>query len=638
MISLKSIASCIAENIRQMFSNRRGLPGPEQFLLVALFSSVMIIYTLIILTIREWNVLVTTWPIFAVCLLFAGFVGVLAHGLGSIPWGLIAGYALLVLWLWFPPAARFAMALAIALPSAFYIAFALWRWRSKAINSVWLGCLSSLTLFATSGLYGWADIMSRLHAGAIHQDTLFHAAIASMIKNYGVASTGLNGLVEISYHVFSHRLFAALSEASGAPVLAVYGLAPYALFTPILLFSLSYAATRISPTRTINTVTYSWSLACVLLVLIPGLFWSRGLVSSFLVSESYLVALGLMCVALPSLANRSSSISEIAFAGAACSLAGMSKGSVGLILAALYIAKALFYAENRKLAWLAALAAGTAIVAASGTTAAGVRSIAALEPFHFVWAYTQRGRVLGAEILRSDPSQYWVLLQGAWLISEFVAVHFIVSWIVIARCLTKVRGNYLQQPFLMVNLGAVAFSAAPVFLLNMPAGAVYYFSTCALFVAMPFVIAFVSTWLEESGSRQIARVYSVAAIIAICAFGYGAMTEKVRASTKLPQSLLSEVVHRLEKLRITPINNRIAFSPCPELLRANPIKRVSARPFLYPAVSERVWTAVLEESPEKLKQYQHYGYANYLTPDGESLRNMGKFSTPLKVDRVNIND
>ena len=43
---------------------------------------------------------------------------------------------------------------------------------------------------------GSFDMLDRLEQGLVHRDTLFHASIASMIKNYGVVTTGLNGLIE----------------------------------------------------------------------------------------------------------------------------------------------------------------------------------------------------------------------------------------------------------------------------------------------------------------------------------------------------------------------------------------------------------------------------------------------------------
>jgi len=635
-ISEFSIIRCGREYAGRVLAKRRALPEVEQFQLAALFAAIIVCYLLILLTLREGSSVLATWPIFSICMLFAGFIGALAHVFGSIPWALLAGYLFLCFWLSVPPVARVAIALPLSLTSGFYICFTLWRYRSQSVNYVWLGCISSLTLFATSGLYSWADIMQRLPTGDVHQDTLFHAAIASMIKTYGVASTGLNGLVEINYHVFSHRLFAALSDLSGAPVLAVYGLAPYVLFVPILLFSLCYAATKVSGAQTIATATYSWSLGCILLVALPGLFYSWAVWDSFFVSESYLVALGTMCIALPSLARRTSSIAEVMFAGVVCSVASMSKGSVGLILAFLYIVKAVSYAQNRKLAWLAALTAALAFVVVSITVAASARSTTEFEFFHFVWEFTQKGRVLSLEWVRSDAPQASAIVQGAWLKVEFLAVHFLLSWIAIVKFLRIAGGNVFWSPGLMLNAGALAFSVASVVLLSLPAGAVYYFSSCAQFVAMPFVTSFASAWLIASASKTVLWFVPLAATIAVVAFGHNAIGEKFKPNSNELEPSLSQLVYRLESLRPADADKQIVFTPSPELIALNTMKRVSARPFLYPAVSERVWTGILSSLPDDLKAYQYYGYPDYLSSDGTEILPLINEDKALIKQRVDV--
>jgi hypothetical protein len=634
VIGLTATFSRLSAYARRLLIKRRALCEAEQFLLAALFAAIVICYLLTLFTLKDWSSVLATWPIFSVCLLFAGLIGVLARLFGSIPWGLLAGYVLLALWLFLPPTTRFATTVTVALPSALYIAFAMWRWRAKAINYVWLGCLSGLTLFATRGLYSWADIINQLHAGALHQDTLFHAAIASMIKTYGSASTGLNGLVEINYHVFSHRLFAAVSGLSGAPVLAVYGLAPHVLLVPILLFSLSYAATSICKAQTIATAIYNWSLACVLLVALPGLFSPWALWDSFFVSESYLIALGMMCVALPFLARRCSSISEVMFAGVVCSLAAISKGSVGLILACLFLSKAVFYAQNRRLAWLGALMATIAVVAVSETATATARSFTEFDFFHLVWTFTEKGQILCSELMRPDVSRFWALIQAAWLKIEFLGIHFLLSWIAIAQCARVAGQNLFRNPSLMLNAGALAFSASSVFLLSMPAGAVYYFSNCALFVAMPFVTSSASTFLETRSSKIIAWGSPVLALIAILAVGSDAVATKFMRQAKAVDPPLSRLIHRLENLRLTNVNKETVFVPSPELLALNTIERISARPFLYPAVSERAWTGVLSSSPDDLKKYQYYGYQDYVSSDGTEILPLNNENKALIKQRV----
>ena len=99
-----------------------------------------------------------------------------------------------------------------------------------------LAMLTSLTCLGTKS-YTSFNMIKRLAADRIAQDTLFHSSIAAMLKNYGVTSTGLHGLVEIQYHVFSHWLYAGVSRLSGVSVFEVYGIIPFLFFIPLLLFS-----------------------------------------------------------------------------------------------------------------------------------------------------------------------------------------------------------------------------------------------------------------------------------------------------------------------------------------------------------------------------------------------------------------
>ncbi|MBU1628124.1 hypothetical protein KKB18_12220, partial [bacterium] len=74
-----------------------------------------------------------------------------------------------------------------------------------------------------------------LFFGFGHIDTLFHGAIAGMIKTYGVVSTGLDGLPYFSYHTGSHWIFAQLSSLLRMRVLTFYQLGFPVIFIPLLI-------------------------------------------------------------------------------------------------------------------------------------------------------------------------------------------------------------------------------------------------------------------------------------------------------------------------------------------------------------------------------------------------------------------
>lgn len=114
-------------------------------------------------------------------------------------------------------------------------------------------------------------MLERLGANSVHQDTLFHASIAAMIKNYGVVSTGLHGLVETPYHVLSHYFLAGISSLSGVGVLEVYGLGPQLFFIPLLLFGIVYLCIVLDTNKSTKDTYTLWVLSCLALTIIPFL-------------------------------------------------------------------------------------------------------------------------------------------------------------------------------------------------------------------------------------------------------------------------------------------------------------------------------------------------------------------------------
>jgi hypothetical protein len=64
------------------------------------------------------------------------------------------------------------------------------------------------------------DVM--LIEGGISRDTVYHAAVAGMIQTYGVASTGVDGVVYYPYHFGSHWVAARLASLTGGSLLDFY--------------------------------------------------------------------------------------------------------------------------------------------------------------------------------------------------------------------------------------------------------------------------------------------------------------------------------------------------------------------------------------------------------------------------------
>ncbi|MCI5224818.1 MAG: hypothetical protein D3924_19660, partial [Candidatus Electrothrix sp. AR4] len=137
-------------------------------------------------------------PCFGLLLIFY----MLSRQLGSLIWGITLTYGLM--WLlvysrqpWLVPGV-YGLATVALLYTLRFLRVA----HHRNLQPIFLMAVAAAAAAAILSIPGYTsfDMLSRLHVGAVHQDTLFHASIAAMIKNYGVVSTGLHGLVETPYH------------------------------------------------------------------------------------------------------------------------------------------------------------------------------------------------------------------------------------------------------------------------------------------------------------------------------------------------------------------------------------------------------------------------------------------------------
>lgn len=74
-----------------------------------------------------------------------------------------------------------------------------------------------------------------LTAGLAHRDTMNHAAITSMIKTYGIPSTGLDGIPYHPYHNGADWILAQVSSLLGLPIIETVTMAFLVLFVPFFL-------------------------------------------------------------------------------------------------------------------------------------------------------------------------------------------------------------------------------------------------------------------------------------------------------------------------------------------------------------------------------------------------------------------
>lgn len=133
----------------------------------------------------------------------------------------------------------------------------------------------------------------------VHIDTIYHAAMSSMIKTYGIPSTGIDGIVFRPYHFGSHWIFAQLSKLLNMHVIDFYQLAYPVIFIPFLLQSILFFSLDLKKYFHLEETNFSqikviifWLVFFILLMdCIPvssGLSMRYGLHT---MSESYMVSL-----------------------------------------------------------------------------------------------------------------------------------------------------------------------------------------------------------------------------------------------------------------------------------------------------------------------------------------------------------
>lgn len=592
----------------------------------------------------DYLVLQGTLPIAFACFSILIIFYALSRALKNLSWGLVITYGLMCLISY----SRFPWLVPISFIGAvfglFYVLKTLRIGLKELGFASLMGLIGTAVILGSGKTYTSFDMLQRLGAGDVHVDTLFHASIAAMIKNYGVISTGLNGLVETPYHVLSHELIASVSRLSGAGILEVYGVAPHILFAPILIFSVVACCVMLDTTKVLN-IPLAWGCVCILFALAPLLFSKWAFWNSYFVSESYLVSLGLFLFALPSLYKRDLMWSDILLVAILAFLISNAKASVGLIYFGLWLLRLVFLRSSKWRIELSAVALIGLIVALTVFQSASVNAPTEIVFLEFVGAYSFQGQNL-VEVKNyflGDGTVSWRSVVWALVaVVTFFIIHFLFSWIVVAR-LVCAEGwhSLIKAPATIYSLGAVAAGIVIVMFFKVPGGSAYYFSNIAFFVSLPLVVL----WgLNDLGylvnKLKVNEAISTSAMLIFGIFFAILMGWKdfkhTFASHQKIASQHNEFVDQLVSLRTQmPINGYIRLNPM--ALSNNPIKECRSQPFVYPAVSERPWINVIVPKIDCL--YQYFGYEQYgLTPQQQNVtvpinrREMIELSWPSSAD------
>lgn len=173
--------------------------------------------------------------------------------------------------------------------------------RCPALKLIWLffsALLFASVLFFWVNSKGYATVLTPELAliGQANLDTLYHVSIASMLTEHGVVSTGLDGLVHTPYHVLSHLWIGRLSEWLGVMPIHGYYIVVQIVGLPVLLFGLvACTAQAFGPDGARADRFPQIVLVPIGLLLLVAFIDSN----SWLLSESYLLALSIFLLGLP---------------------------------------------------------------------------------------------------------------------------------------------------------------------------------------------------------------------------------------------------------------------------------------------------------------------------------------------------
>lgn len=367
---------------------------------------------------------------------------------------------------------------------------------------------------ACGGLYGFVNLSNNyatpiaFEAAIVsmaHHDTLFHAAIAESLTNVGVASIGVDGIVPLTYHVFSHRVIGGFADWLGLPALHGYGLYVAIVGVPVLVTLLLQGSTQLLPTRfpEMNRPAATFSVL-LWLVLGGAIMWH-----SYYGSESYNLSLWFLILAVLIMERLVSATDDRIGAGVVLVLlallvgmAALSKISVGFVLGTAVASCVILRGRFRPSALLPAFVAG--ILPAVAVYLAYPVSAGKGEPTFTPFAFFTYER----------PAIYALLFAS------------VVSWFAFSRLPADVERRILVVALACGMWAGVCAS----FLLNAPHGAQYYFSDPGSWLGL-FVIpilGIVPRWL--SVQRALPALVSVLVLVVVLLFLHD---EKLRGIQRL---------------------------------------------------------------------------------------------------------
>jgi hypothetical protein len=375
-------------------------------------------------------------------------------------------------------------------------------WRSLDARGLLALPLLTVAIFA-SGIYIDFQYEKHLNAGNLNMDSLFHAAIAAMYKNYGIPSLGLDGLVPVGYHTLSHKVMAGLATFSGLDVLAAYAHLTFVLGPLLLAFCLAGLAVQVNPRLSFSLALISVGM---MMLIVPSLliFREAALWDSYLASESYLLSLVMFVAALSALFRYREHPEKYALMFAAMLLmvlSGMAKGSSGVLgFCALGFFGLTVFRTVRY--WLALAVASALMYWLVIDAAKNANAFMSFTPTHFVTIYV-RAFVMESELLK---------------LLFFLFFHCLPVWLCLGMGFALEGKKYARSNEFLTLFALLLPGLTLALAWSIPGGSAYYFSS------VPVVIAF--ALLASKSDRLTAGNWPrVATVLVVCAIGFAVSRE-----------------------------------------------------------------------------------------------------------------
>jgi hypothetical protein len=384
------------------------------------------------------------------------------------------------------------------------------------------GALAGFGYFLVINARGYATVLAPEQAmtGLLHMDTVFHASIANMLVHHGALSTGLDGFVPFQYHVLSHIWLGCLGIWLGVTTPESYYLGAQIVAVPMLFFSLALAAYLLRPPEA------RWNADAALIVLGPLLLlcipdiWGW---ASYLVSESYFVALIAFLLALPLLAEIAEPCKRSDFAllilalAVATAVMTLSKISVGPI----FLAACAFLFWRRLGLTFSSL----------------VKFVAPILLVLLLLAYFTFGNA-NIFLQGLDPLSFFrEYPSGAWP-NTIANIVLLIAARLIWRRGTQ-RDRRCAEAFAVMAVTA----SAPALLLNIPGGSAYYFINVGTFAGVVLIAAYGGAYLEQQRAKFLRPAFVVAAIFVVVL-----ATGEKRASARKFAAEFGELQSRIRAL------------------------------------------------------------------------------------------